>query len=105
MKTEIFKNYQEFLGREDKELNGVSEQFAIENPNYEKDNETNNGCWNCIDCEGCEGCIDGQGLTDKVRCIQENKDRIDPSLAALGAISTIVWIAAIIALAIILSLY
>ena len=58
MKTQIFKNYQDFLSREDKELNGVSEQFSINNPEFEKQNETNKSCWNCSDCSDCSGCSD-----------------------------------------------
>lgn len=51
-KTQIFKSWTEFYNRENKELNGVSEEFAKENQNYETDNEDNNGCWNCSDCSG-----------------------------------------------------
>lgn len=53
MKTEIFKTYRDFLNREDKTLNGVSPEFAKKHPDYEKQNETNRGCWNCSDCSDC----------------------------------------------------
>ena len=39
MKTEIFENYKAFLTRKDKNTNGVSAEFAEENPEYEKQNE------------------------------------------------------------------
>lgn len=58
MKTQIFESYSAFLSREDKDLNGVSKQFAESHPNYEVDNETNKACWNCSDCSGCSDCSD-----------------------------------------------
>lgn len=36
-KTQIFPSYQAFLDREDKTTNGVSEHFAKDHPDYEKD--------------------------------------------------------------------
>lgn len=54
--TQIFKDYSEFLSRGDKAVNGVSEDFAKNHPGYEKENETNQGCWNCSDCSYCSGC-------------------------------------------------
>lgn len=33
--TQIFKSYIEFLQRENKEVNGVSEQFALDNKNFD----------------------------------------------------------------------
>ena len=56
MKTKIFKSYEDFLNRADKEVNGVSEDFAAKHPDYEKQNDTNIGCWNCYDCHYCEFC-------------------------------------------------
>lgn len=50
MKTQVFKNYIDFLSREDKSINGVSENFAKENPEYKNHNQENKGCW---DCSGC----------------------------------------------------
>jgi len=58
MKTEIFKNYEEFLKRKDKKVNGVSKKFAHENLNYKEDNESNLGCWNCYKCRECSYCCD-----------------------------------------------
>lgn len=67
MNTLIFKSWIEFINREDKLLNGVSEDFAAANPNFEKDNESNEGCWNCTrssrssrctDCTDCSRCTD-----------------------------------------------
>lgn len=46
MKTQIFKDYSEFLNREDKNLNGVTQQFADQNPNWAEE-RNNEGCWNC----------------------------------------------------------
>ena len=60
-KTRIYETYEDFKNREDKTINGVSKDFAINYPNYEEMNETNKGCWNCsccsncVDCEGCDG--------------------------------------------------
>lgn len=54
--TQIFKNYSEFYNRQDKTINGVSEQFALDHPDYEKENQTNEGCWNCSDCSDCSRC-------------------------------------------------
>ena len=48
--TKIYKNKAEFNKREDKKINGVSEDFARENPDYEKENISNIGCWNCYNC-------------------------------------------------------
>ena len=41
MKTQIFKNYLDFLNREDKSINGVDQNFVIKNPDFAKENETN----------------------------------------------------------------
>ncbi len=38
MKTQIFKSYEDFLMREDKSINGVSENFAAKHPDFEKKN-------------------------------------------------------------------
>lgn len=56
MKTQIFKTYSDFLEREDQKINGVSGEFAKENPKYEEDNESNEGCWNCSYCSYCSYC-------------------------------------------------
>jgi hypothetical protein len=63
--TQIFKSYSEFLSREDVKVNGVSPEFTERNPEYEKQNETNDGCWNCSDCSGCSRCYD---CSDCYRC-------------------------------------
>lgn len=55
-KTEIFKNYSEFLAREDKAINGVSQSFLEANPSYDLENSTNKGCWDCSDCSNCSNC-------------------------------------------------
>ena len=56
MNTRIFKNYDDFLNRKDEKENGVSEKFAMLNPNWESDNSTNEGCWNCRSCSDCRYC-------------------------------------------------
>ena len=56
MKTQIFENYEAFLRRDDLKINGVSQVFATVHPNYEQQNETNEGCWNCSDCFRCSDC-------------------------------------------------
>lgn len=56
MKTEIYKSYEDFLKRVDKKENGVSTDFAAKHPNFEEQNKTNTGCWNCYDCSWCENC-------------------------------------------------
>ncbi len=73
-KTEIFKDYAEFLKREDKTINGVSKAFSEEHPGYEEQNATNRGCWNCSncfecqDCECCIACISCSGCFNCRRC-------------------------------------
>ncbi len=61
--TKIFKDRYEFFIREDKTVNGVSEYFASENPDWEEENKSNEGCWNCSDCSGCSGCSDCSGCS------------------------------------------
>jgi len=56
MTTLIFENFEEFEKREDKTANGFSAAFAKLYPNYEKHNETNEGCWNCTFCYYCDDC-------------------------------------------------
>lgn len=56
MATEIFNSYSDFLIRENKGINGVSQDFADNNKNYIEQNETNDGCWNCYGCEYCYNC-------------------------------------------------
>jgi hypothetical protein len=66
--TKIFSTYSEFLSREDKKINGVSQDFADEYPDFEKDNESNRGCWNCSGCSGCSGCSDCSDCSRCSRC-------------------------------------
>ena len=70
MGTKIFKTYSDFLDRENKEINGVNPEFADEYPDFEKQNESNKGCWNCRDCSYCRGCRDCSGL-------KGNKEKIE----------------------------
>ena len=53
MKTRIYKTYSDFLDRTERLENGVSEDFAKEYPDFEKQNETNEACWNCSRCSDC----------------------------------------------------
>ena len=75
MKTQIYKNYSDFRDREDKALNGVSPEFAELNPEWEKQNAKNDGCWNCSYCSDCSGCsycidcIDCSGCSGCIDCI------------------------------------
>ena len=57
MKTKIFESYEDFLNREDKNINGVSEEFAAKYPDFEEQNDTNTGCWNCYNCLNCYNCV------------------------------------------------
>jgi hypothetical protein len=66
--TQIFKDYLEFTKREDKKVNGVSPEFANENPEWEKQNETNEGCWNCSGCSRCSDCYRCSDCSDCSRC-------------------------------------
>jgi hypothetical protein len=64
MKTLIFETYSDFLNREDVELNGVSKEFAELHPDFEKQNITNEGCWNSSGCSGCSDCSDCSRCSD-----------------------------------------
>ncbi len=66
--TTIYKNYQDFLAREDKKHNGVSKEFSANNPNWGKENKTNEGCWNCSDCSGCSRCSGCSDCSDCYGC-------------------------------------
>lgn len=56
--TRIFKSYEEFLERENKKENGVSQEFANINTSWEAKDASNEGCWNCSRCSGCFDCFD-----------------------------------------------
>jgi hypothetical protein len=61
MPTKIYKSYSDFCSRENKNENGVSEEFVASNPSWEKMNETNKGCWSCSGCSDCSDCSDKKG--------------------------------------------
>jgi len=63
--TKIYKNHAEFLERENKEENGVSESFVRINPEFEKMNESNRACWNCYGCSDCAVCSGCSGCSDE----------------------------------------
>ena len=83
--TQIFKTYSDFYNREDKKVNGVSEEFASDHPDYEKENETNEGCWNCSDCSDCSdcsGCSDCYGCSrlTNAASVQQNNVKAFPEI-------------------------
>ena len=55
MQTKVYPDYATFLAREDKTLNGVTAQFADDNPCWEEERNSK-GCWNCSGCFDCSGC-------------------------------------------------
>lgn len=67
-RTQIFTDYEAFLAREDKDVNGVSPEHAEAVPNWEEDNKTNKGCWDCDNCTSCELCVECRYCTDCVSC-------------------------------------
>jgi len=66
--TQIYDSYEDFLNRADKSLNGVSQFFANCNPNYEEQNKTNKGCWDCHNCEKCSECVSCNFCEDCSNC-------------------------------------
>ena len=62
MTTKIYASYSDFLKRENKSENGVSEEFAKNNPNFLEDNATNEACWNCSSCSYCSYCSGKENL-------------------------------------------
>jgi len=73
MKTQVFKSYSDFLRREDKETNGVSEEFAKENPDFEQQNSSNKACWNCRKCSSCSYCSYCSSCSDCSSCSGQRK--------------------------------
>ena len=86
--TKIYKDFSAFLAREDNAENGVSEQFAADNPEWDNQNEENNACWNCSRCSGCSGCYDCSDCSGCSRCSGlapqkiENKIPVIPNIHA-----------------------
>lgn len=66
--TRIYENYEYFSQRKNKTENGVSVIFSIQNPNWEQDNKTNEGCWNCSRCSRCSECYGCYDCSDCSRC-------------------------------------
>jgi len=59
MDYKIFNSYEEFLLREDKKQNGMSENFYKLHEEFliiHTDNN-NEGCWNCLNCVKCKDCV------------------------------------------------
>lgn len=63
LKIEIFENYDAFLGRKDKSINGVSKSFLESNNiTIEQLQLTGcEGCWNCMNCDDCKDCKNCEG--------------------------------------------
>jgi len=84
-KTEIFKDYNAFLKRTDKSVNGVTDGFIENmkrtNPNYDyqQDNQTNIGCFCCYNCEKCKECNFSRHCMDceKSYCINHCVNCVD----------------------------
>lgn len=55
MKTKIFTDIEAFLKRQDKNINGVTQEFADQSPGWDKESN-NSGCWKCSDCSRCSRC-------------------------------------------------
>lgn len=68
MNTKIYPDYAAFMARADKSENGVSAAFAELHPDFAKENESNNACWNCANCAGCAGCADCADCAGCARC-------------------------------------
>lgn len=68
MKTLIFDTYEDFKNRENEAINGVSPFFAKANPDFEKQNETNMGCFNCIDCTYSKHSVDCVSCENVTSC-------------------------------------
>ena len=87
MKTQIFKTYTDFLKRENKEINGVSELFATNNPDFELKNKTNKGCWCCYGCYDCYGCYGKKGKNKiiKVPVIKDLNKSILSAVTSKGS--------------------
>ena len=67
MQTKVYPDYATFLAREDKTLNGVTAQFADDNPCWEEERNSK-GCWNCSGCFDCSGCSRCSGCFDCSGC-------------------------------------
>jgi hypothetical protein len=68
-KTQIFNSFKDFQNREYKSINGVSNYFASEYPDWEKMNETNLGCWECLNCRNCKDCNECVNCTNCYDCV------------------------------------
>ena len=78
MTTKIYKTKADFFARENKDENGVSEEFALVHPKYETENDTNKACWNCSDCYDCYDCSDCSGCSGCYGCSDKKGDLVFP---------------------------
>lgn len=92
MNTLIFESYSEFLGRDDKSLNGVSKEFAEANPDFEKENETNEACWDCRGCSDCRDCSSEseEGKMD-IPVIENIHQKVLSAVSVEGALDMTNW--------------
>lgn len=71
---EIFKDYQAFLERPDKSVNGISPEVAEVYPEFLENSFSllefgmNEGCWNCVYCKGCKNCVECNHCTACENC-------------------------------------
>ena len=67
METKIYQNYEDFLNREDKRTNGVTEDFLEENK-IDLDSLNLTNCENCFNCGNCENCWNCKNCKDCWNC-------------------------------------
>lgn len=67
MTTIVFENLEEFRNREDKTINGVTQEFADAHPGWDAE-LGNTGCWNCDSCYSCGTCSDCRACRDCYAC-------------------------------------
>lgn len=81
-RTQLFEKFSDFQNREDKTVNGFIAAQAKNFPDWEQDNATNVGCWNCRDCknmyysEGCSGISNGVLYRQNKRILDDDLHEI-----------------------------
>ena len=66
--TQIYIDYASFANRINKNENGVSRDFANDNPDFKNQNGSNVGCWNCEKCLNCEKCSNCENCSNCLYC-------------------------------------
>ena len=76
-KIQIFKDYDEFLNRSDKSVNGVTQKFLDENYLILEHLQLKNciGCFNCFNCKDCINCKDCLNCEDCKDCNHQVKQK------------------------------